>query len=247
MYQAIIIDDETLFLRHLETNVPWARYRTHIQRAFSSSQLALDYLKANPAIDILFTDIKMPGVNGIELIRALPIAVKQRAFIIALSGYEEYALVREAFLAGASDYLLKVDINTPAFESTMQQMLGFLDSRAKTAAGMDAPPEENTVENIKRYIQENLSQPLALSDLAAHFGFSPGYLSQLFSHASEGTLSDYIGQARIQKAQQLLLQTDMPITKIAFDVGFNSPEHFSRTFKKYTGASPRQYRQQDDE
>ena len=134
MYQAIIIDDETLFLRHLETNVPWARYRTHIQRAFSSSQLALDYLKANPAIDILFTDIKMPGVNGIELIRALPIAVKQRAFIIALSGYEEYALVREAFLAGASDYLLKVDINTPAFESTMQQMLGFLDSRAKTAA-----------------------------------------------------------------------------------------------------------------
>ena len=135
MYQAIIIDDETLFLRHLETNVPWARYRTHIQRAFSSSQLALDYLKVNPAIDILFTDIKMPGVNGIELIRALPIAVKQRAFIIALSGYEEYALVREAFLAGASDYLLKVDTNTPAFESTMQldTFIGQLQKYGKTS------------------------------------------------------------------------------------------------------------------
>ena len=61
------------------------------------------------------------------------------------------------------------------------------------------------------------------------------------------TLSDYIVGARISRAKELLNQTDRSITEILYSVGFNSPEHFSRTFRRLTGMSPRQYRKEGPE
>ena len=244
MYHAVIVDDEMLFLRYLRDRVDWKRYGVAVSQAFSSARQALDYIGGGAQVDLLLTDIKMPGMNGIDLIRALPESAKMRAFILVLSGYDDFYLVREAFRAGASDYLLKSDVNAPAFSAIMGKALEYLKRRA------DSQPAEAgdfLTGQIREFVRQNLSRALTLREIAAHFGFSPGYLSQIFSEREEMTLSDYIVGARISRAKELLNQTDRSITEILYSVGFNSPEHFSRTFRRLTGMSPRQYRKEGPE
>ena len=72
MYHAVIVDDEMLFLRYLRDRVDWKRYGVVVSQAFSSARQALDYIDGGAQVDLLLTDIKMPGMNGIDLIRALP-------------------------------------------------------------------------------------------------------------------------------------------------------------------------------
>ena len=244
MYHAILVDDEALFLRYLRERVPWEKHGVRVDASFASGRAALAYLQAQPAVDLILTDIKMPGMNGIELIDQLPGAVKARAVILVLSGYDEFPLVRKAFLSGAHDYLMKVDVNTPRFEACMAHLRKVLESRPPMPAG--AHGRERPTDAVKEYVQNNLNQSLRLDTIAARFGFSPSYLSQLFSRTENVMLSCYIIQTRIRRARELLRDTSRSVTDISLAVGFNSPEHFSRTFRKLTGRSPRQYRDQSE-
>ncbi len=247
MYRAILVDDEPLFLQFLQTQVDWARYGLRIDRTFVSSSLALEHLNAGAQADVLLTDIKMPGLTGIQLIEGLSPLVRERAYIVVLSGYDDFPLVRQAFLAGASDYMLKADIGSDDFERAMGKMLEYLDARAQRPDAAATAPEDSLVDEIKRYIGEHLGGSLSLSQLAGSFGFSPGYLSQLFSRLSGSTLTDCIIRARMDRAKQLLRDTSKPVTEIAYEVGFNSPEHFTRTFRRMEDKSPREWRGQGGE
>ena len=94
--------------------IDWERRGYTVVCDCSSGAQALEYLRDFP-VDLLITDIKMPGMSGLELLRRLregscmPVTV-------ALSGYDEFELVREAFRLGAYDYLLKANINRIALE-----------------------------------------------------------------------------------------------------------------------------------
>lgn len=83
---------------------------------------------------------------------------------------------------------------------------------------------------------------ITLSDLCAHFLKSKSYISHLFKKKSGMTLRSYCNKLKIEDAKKLLKNTNMPITKIAFDVGFNDVSYFVSLFKKESGESPLQYR-----
>ena len=76
--------------------------------------------KENP-VDVMFTDMKMPNVGGIELLRGLKES-RAAPVSIALSGYDEFELVREAFRLGAYDYLLKSDLNAEILRALLEQL-----------------------------------------------------------------------------------------------------------------------------
>lgn len=244
MYRAIIVDDEKLFLDYLSGWPHWSNYGIIVEKTFTGGRPALQYLETGPQIDIIFTDIKMPGMNGLEFIEEIPKNYKEHAYIVALSGFEDYALVRHAFLNGASDYILKVDVNMPEFDDAVGRIADFLKrtGERQTEGSLHANGRTQLIADIKSYIDENLSQDLGLNGIAAHFGFSPGYLSQVFSQNAGLTVMDYLIGRRIEFSKTLLLTTDKSVTDVAYDAGFNSPEHFSRTFRKITGMSPREFR-----
>jgi YesN/AraC family two-component response regulator len=95
---------------------------------------------------------------------------------------------------------------------------------------------------IIKYIEENYGQDLYLEKLSEEFGVSSKYISRIFKEQTGTNLTDYISMIRIAKAKQLLLETDLPISEIGEKIGIFNRTTFLRTFKKFEGVSPMEYR-----
>lgn len=101
----------------------------------------------------------------------------------------------------------------------------------------------NKVTDIIQYIQENYQSPdLSLQSIAEVFYISPYYLSRIFKNATGFTYTEFLNHLRIQKAQNILRESDMKVIDIAGKVGFNSLTHFGRVFKENTNYTPSAYR-----
>lgn len=109
---------------------------------------------------------------------------------------------------------------------------------------------ENKFSNVTflrliQYVDENYRDDISLSTVAEALYMSPNYVSKLFKKGIGVTFVHYVTQKRIEDAKELLVSTSRPLTDIAVDVGFNDYFHFIKTFKKLTGLTPGQYRNQN--
>jgi AraC family transcriptional regulator, arabinose operon regulatory protein len=98
------------------------------------------------------------------------------------------------------------------------------------------------IDNVIRYMQDNINSNITLQDLCDHFHYSPSRFSGLFKNRTGFSPIDYFIQLKMQKASQLLDFTDQAIKDIAAAFGFDDPYYFSRRFRKTIGLSPKQYR-----
>jgi len=98
------------------------------------------------------------------------------------------------------------------------------------------------ISRLDTYLRNNIHLPLLRKDLANIAHISQPHLARIYKKILHMTPLERLTQLRMQHAQLLLLQSDQPITTISADVGYESISHFSRTFRKYSGKSPRQYR-----
>jgi len=138
MIRVFIVDDEPVVRRALRTTVAWGEYGMEVVGEAAGARGALRRLEQHPA-DIVLTDIKMPQMSGIELVRALR-EKSCRAECVALSAYSDYDLVREAFKVGIYDYVLKSDIGTPAFGELLGRLqTEFAHRRDEDWDGLDGP------------------------------------------------------------------------------------------------------------
>ncbi|PWJ49488.1 response regulator transcription factor [Faecalicatena contorta] len=96
---------------------------------------------------------------------------------------------------------------------------------------------------VKRYINEHLTDDITVAGIAQYFYLSPNYFSRLFKRVTNEGCNEYIVRKRIEKAKYILAATNMKIGKIAGDVGYRDSNYFSLAFKKQTGMSPQQYRE----
>ncbi len=98
------------------------------------------------------------------------------------------------------------------------------------------------IQNVLNYIDFNLSQQLTLSVLADYFNVSSPYLSKIFKKELETTITDYITNRRIHESLRLLSTTNMQIQDISSYVGILDFNYYAKTFKKYIGCTPSEYR-----
>lgn len=103
--------------------------------------------------------------------------------------------------------------------------------------------EEQLVEDMKSFLVSNLEQKITISDLTRQFHMNRTDLSKLFLEKTGTTIMNYVFNKRMELAAAFLRNTGLPGTVIMERVGFNQYAYFSRCFKKYTGISPREYRQ----
>ena len=92
------------------------------------------------------------------------------------------------------------------------------------------------------YIHDNLHRQLTVSELAEKEGLSTSYYSRLFVKETGMNVNQFINDAKIRTAQNMLRFSDFPILDISISMGFSSQSAFSSTFKKVTGMSPKAYR-----
>ncbi|MEE6450759.1 AraC family transcriptional regulator [Gottfriedia acidiceleris] len=98
------------------------------------------------------------------------------------------------------------------------------------------------LEKIFRYIEENYMNDLTLNDVANYIGFTNSYFAKFFKKYTGSTFCHFVNQYRITKAQWYLFNEDLPITEIAYNVGFINVKTFNRLFKNEVGLSPTQYK-----
>ena len=103
--------------------------------------------------------------------------------------------------------------------------------------------EENPIiKKVCDYVDKNLSQDISLEQAADMAGVSSFYLSKLFKEEKGETFINFISDKRLEKARQLLAETDLSIKEITAEVGYNDQNYFSRIFKTKYGLSPKEYR-----
>lgn len=102
---------------------------------------------------------------------------------------------------------------------------------------------ENPIDNIVDYLNKNYNQDITLEKLSELFYLNPSYCSTLFKKQTGINYSQYVNQLRIQEAKQLLLNDNISISRVAKMVGFRNDEYFFRVFKKLSGHTPNEFRQ----
>jgi AraC family transcriptional regulator len=100
------------------------------------------------------------------------------------------------------------------------------------------------LEIVVNYINDYIQRDLHLAELANLVQMSPYYFSRLFKQSIGVTAHQYVSQCRIEKAKQLLKTQDLSLTYISQQVGFHDQSHFSKTFCKIVGLTPKKYRDQ---
>ncbi|WP_159887659.1 response regulator transcription factor [Paenibacillus puerhi] len=149
-----------------------------------------------------------------------------------LNAREVYLLHNELCLAEAGD-------ETEAwarFEKDVRDRLAELKTRRKGKL-------KDPVEEAKQYIEEHLAEEVSLEEVADYIGLNASYFSQLFKQSSQETFVQYRTRRRMEKAKKLLEQPHWRITDISGEVGYADHPHFTKTFKKYAGCLPSEYRQ----
>ena len=111
---------------------------------------------------------------------------------------------------------------------------------------VDDDAELGHIDAIVSRITDNLAQPLSAAQLAVELGMSESRFSRFFRRATGNTFTDFVNQVRINRACQLLMESDRYITHIGYEVGFNNIANFNRRFLDIKGMTPSEFRRQVD-
>jgi AraC-like DNA-binding protein len=102
--------------------------------------------------------------------------------------------------------------------------------------------EPPVIAKAKEFIREHQAENLSLGQVAKAVNTSTFYFCKLFKKITGVNFTDYVSRVRIEKAKDLLLNPNLRISEIAYEVGFQSLTHFNRVFKRILGQSPTDYR-----
>lgn len=241
MYNVLIVDDEPLFRKMMFGMFNRKDLGYRVVYSACDGEDCLKYL-GNESVNLIITDIRMPRMDGIALIKQLTVDYPN-IFTVVLSAYNDFTLVREAFLNGANDYLLKPEIDRESAGRKLNEIKTILDERESlrnTSAILGAPCRNVLTAKAKQYIDKNYMKDISLVTVSEALHVSEGHLSRIFHKYMGLSFIDYLTSVRIEKAKYYLANTSYTLTEIADQVGYRSVDYFSRVFKKKEGKSPKQ-------
>ena len=188
--------------------------------------------------DVVFADIRMPGLTGLELLQVIP-DVSPETKVVIISGFAEFSYAQEAVQHHAYDYLLK-----PIKEEDLARVMNsVINNRgAEKDDLVKAPAYDRMIDNVISDIREHYMEDISLTSLSAKYNISLGHLSKMIKDNLQVNFSDYIASLRIQRAKELLRDDSLSIQEIAEIVGYNDYFYFTKVFKKVEGISPSKYR-----
>lgn len=147
MWNVLIVDDEPLLIETIRTTVQWKKFDMKVVYCANDALSALDYLCTHP-VDVVFTDIKMPRMGGIELLKRVHESCPHILFVM-LSAWSDFNLVKESFQYGAIDYLLKIDLDD---QTALEKLLHKIQDKHRN--NLHLPPAEHS---LRKYsLQFNL-------------------------------------------------------------------------------------------
>ncbi|MDI6617290.1 MAG: response regulator [Clostridiales bacterium] len=241
MYRVFLADDEPWVLISLQNLIDWNGCGYTICGEADSGKSAWErILHIGP--DLILSDIRMPGFNGLKLLEKIR-NKKLQTKVIFISAYSDFEYARAAIRLGCSDYLLK-PIEAEELKKALDKIKDGFDL-SKGGSEKNGYISDNVIaKDSVSFIQNNYRNPISLSELSEKYRLSECYLSSLIKKKTGKSFSEHIMECRIQKAQELLRTTNESIAEIASDVGYSDYFYFIKVYKKVTGLTPAAYRKQ---
>lgn len=227
----IITDDEAHIRSSLKQLFPWEDMGYEVVSSFSNGAAALNYMEQHP-VDVLLTDIRMPVMDGLELIKNIQ-AHRLPVTPVILSAYTDFEYARKAMRYGVREYITK-PVDYESFLSTMRRILLELAPQEKEDAY--AGYYEEIARQVKRYIMENPASA-TLVGVSERVGLSANYISRIFHDVLQKTFSECLLECRMETALELL-KSGMKLEDAAWNVGYCSPRSFKQAFVRYFGRTP---------
>ena len=265
LYRVMIIDDEESARKLMRASIKWEDLDMEVVGEATSGIEAINIID-DLRPDIVFVDISMPFMDGIEFTE---IATDRYPdlIIIIMTAIDQFEYARKCVSLPVFEYMLKPMVRaeiTKVLERAKDRLDGMNINSRNTGVsdnyasvwndsgrdgensgaeelGVSGETENNPVELIKKYLEENYTDPkLNLAFAAQHFGFSASYLSRKFKQETGKNFIEYLTEIRMENAKKSA-RSGVKMFITAADVGIPDPNYFGRCFKKYTGMSYSDY------
>ncbi|WP_151733553.1 response regulator transcription factor [Paenibacillus tengchongensis] len=248
----LVVDDEPRTRQGIkQTLEQWAAGRYTVETAENGVEARERLLKER--FHLLITDVRMPQVSGLELIRSLS-AVHRKPAVIVISGYAEFTYVQQALQLGAFNYLLKpldkaelLRVAEEALkheeEGQRREKLEKLVDHRLLEIDPDQPVMGEAVREALAYVEGHLGDQLTMAEVAGRLHLNASYFSVLFKEQTGLPFSEYLTRLRLQRAKELLLNSRLSVAEIGESVGYRTDKYFIKVFKEHEGVSPSRYRQ----
>ena len=204
--------------------------------------------------DLVISDVMMPGMDGNELCRKIK-SNKQTSHIpvILLTARQEVESKVKGLETGADDYVTK-PFNMIALVLRIRKLIELSRYRQVTHSKIDPAPseivitslDEKLIEKAIKYVEDNISRSdLSVEELSHELGMSRVHLYKKLLQITGKTPIEFIRVIRLKRAAQLLRESQLHVSEVAYEVGFNNPRYFSRYFKDEFGVLPSVYQEKE--
>lgn len=239
MWKVAVADDEVFIRDALTTMISWENMDCFVSAVATNGSELVELIKKEQP-NIVIVDIKMPLMDGLEVCKFL-YENYPKIQIIILSAYSEFEYARKAISYNVCDYVRKVSI--------LEELPRAVSKAIHNLEEVEVLPEVAKMESgdlysrMEKYIEEHYKERISLERMAEELHANKSYLSRLYKGKKGINISDAILQRKVEAAKEYLGFTGMKIFEVSEKVGFEDTGYFSKVFKKYTGLSPKEYKQ----
>ncbi|NCD06528.1 MAG: response regulator [Spirochaetia bacterium] len=239
----LVVEDETLLRNHLIKLIKSIKCIPIQIIGDATNGIEAYKIVEKELPDLVISDIKMPGGDGLTLAQKVHDNYPTIKFVI-LSGYDEFSYAQTALRSDVKDYLLK-PIDKELLKTTILNISNQIFSENETFVINNSNQDKKQMcDFIINYLDNNFNKDISIADLSVKCGFTQEYLGKIFKKYTNQTISQYIINLRVKEAEKLLIKyPNMEIYRIAELVGYKDNSfYFSRIFKNKTGIQPSEYR-----
>lgn len=244
----MVVDDDNEVAAYIKEELA-AWYRTE---TFPNGKAALDALLKG-SYDVVVSDVMMPEMDGIELLRAIKgNSTVSDVPVILLTSKSEIADRLEGLRRGADAYLAKpfnMDVLRATIDNVVDNVRRLRGKFSGTQAGAGRVEavevrgnDDALMERIMQSVNKNMDDSdFGVEQLCQDVGISRTQLHRKMKEMTGVATSEFIRNLRLDQAARLLRDGKINVTQVAYAVGFNNSAHFSTVFKKHFGMSPTEY------
>jgi YesN/AraC family two-component response regulator len=240
----LLVDDELAMLQILQKVMNWKELG--IDQVYTARNAAkAKEILLEKQIDITVCDIEMPEESGLDLIGWIQ-GLYPGIINIILTAHADFNYARSAISLGVYQFLLK-PVSFEELSKTIREAVEKTESEKQppAAEGGSIPSSQMTaVEEVRLYLEKHYHESITRSDVEKLVHLNRDYLNREFKAVTGYTLIEYIQYYRILMAKRMITETSDSISEICIKIGYDSPAYFSKIFKKQTGLTPMEYRNQ---
>ena len=253
MYQVLLADDDPV-LHYILKRFDWKTYGFTVAAEVNDGY-DVSRVLSSQKIDLMLTDIRMPGMNGMELLREMNEKWPSTC-VILLSTYNDFEYAQRGIRYGIFDYLTK-PVSPQELSASLRRVVDYFQNRITECSdntlyqtAMDSLPEYFTIEKnpsniilgICTFVTENVEKDVRLETVASALRLSRDYTGRVFKKKTGINFVEYVTRVKMERAKKLLSTSLYKNYEVSEKLGYRTPDYFTQLFKKYVGTTPLEYR-----